>query len=396
MITNIIEAIDLYITLLEDKGAPYSKNPFWKKPLHLYHGTNKEFDKFDLSKSGSSNDHGMYGKGIYLTNNKNVAKAFGGKRGHIKQVETTFKNPLYIKNRKHEKQVMRDFNKSNDIKATNGSEKYPKPTKEFSDKFREYLINKGYDGYISSISKGPHKERQYVALNPCQAKITGKISEGEVMSISEACHKDIIDLVEEYINEAIPSIVDKPGKNIGSKAFRQDWARVMKAREGSDLKVTSTKPKPAELQTAKSTLRNVKKSIKKEGVTPEKQQKAKELASQITELTKKRKRESGSPFTVMYTTEDFNTLCEALLGLAKPKKQEVSPKMLELRDKILKANKVEEQPKQHKRKIEVPKVTVQGVFGEAVELAEVMIHEVSKELAGLVLRKRINDKDSNC
>lgn len=213
------------------------------------------------------------------------------------------------------------------------------------------------------------------------------------MSISEACHKDIIDLIEGYINEAIPSIVDKPRKNIGSKAFRQDWARVMKAREGSDLKVTSTKPKPTGLQTAKSTLRNVKKSIKKEGATPEKQQKAKDLASQVTELTKKRKRESGSPFTVMYTTEDFNTLCEALLGLAKPKKQEVSPKMLELRDRILRANKVEEQSKQHKRKIEVPKVTVRGVFGEAVELAEAMINEVSKELAGAVLRERMLQKD---
>ena len=214
------------------------------------------------------------------------------------------------------------------------------------------------------------------------------------MNISKECHKDIIDLVEEYINEAIPSIVDKPGKNMGSKAFRQDWARVMKAREGNDLKVTSTKPKPTGLQTAKATLRNVKKSIKKEGITPEKQQKAKELANQVTELTNKRKRESGSPFTVMYTTEELNTLCEALLDLVKPKKkQEVSPKMLELRDRILKANKVEEPSKQQKRKIEVPKVTVQGVFGEAVELAEAVINEVSKELAGAVLRERMFRKD---
>ena len=198
------------------------------------------------------------------------------------------------------------------------------------------------------------------------------------MNISKECHKDIIDLVEEYINEAIPSIVDKPGKNIDSKAFRQDWARVMKAREGNDLKVTSTKPKPTGLQTAKATLRNVKKSIKKEGITPEKQQKAKELANQVTELTKKRKRESGNPFTIMYTTEELNALCEALLDLVKPKKKkEISPKMLELRDKILKANKGNEPPKQQKEKIEVPKVTVQGVFGEAVELAEAIINEVS-------------------
>ena len=211
------------------------------------------------------------------------------------------------------------------------------------------------------------------------------------MNISKECHKDIIDLVEEYINEAIPSIVDKPGKNMGSKAFRQDWARVMKAREGNDLKVTSTKPKPTGLQTAKATLRNVKKSIKKEGITPEKQQKAKELASQVTELTNKRKRESGSPFTVMYTTEELNTLCEALLDLVKPKKKkEISPKMLELRDRILKANKRKEPPKQQKEKIEVPKVTVQGVFGEAVELAEAVIHEVSKELAESLIDEAIS------
>lgn len=200
MITDIIEAIDSYITLLEDKGAPYSKNPYWKKPLQLYHGTNKEFDKFDLSKSGSSNDYGMYGKGIYLTNNKSVAKAFGGKGGHVKEIETNFKNPLYIKNIKHEKQVMRDFKKSHNVQM---ADKSGRPSKEFSNEFRKYLTDKGYDGYISSIPKRPKygKMRQYVALNPDQAKITGKITEGEGMSISEECHKDIIDLVEEYINE---------------------------------------------------------------------------------------------------------------------------------------------------------------------------------------------------
>lgn len=64
-----------------------------------YHGTTKDFTEFDLSKAGSRNraDQGFAGKGIYLTNSKEVANTFGtgkdifkteGKSGLGRIVET--------------------------------------------------------------------------------------------------------------------------------------------------------------------------------------------------------------------------------------------------------------------------------------------------------------------
>lgn len=170
------------------------------------------------------------------------------------------------------------------------------------------------------------------------------------MNISEECHKDIIDLVEQYINK----------DNVRNLKL----ARLQK--RGQDLMNSGVTDKVRQTADGKSVIG-----------APDVANELNSIKKRIQEL---RGKQGGTN--------------EALLDLVKPKKKkEISPKMLELRDKILKANKVEEPPKQHKRKIEVPKVTVQGVFGEAFELVEARINEVSKELARTVFRERINNKD---
>ena len=55
------------------------------EPLVLYHGTDVEFNEFDLSKIGEGSD--LLGKGIYLTENKSVANFYAnivGKKRYIK------------------------------------------------------------------------------------------------------------------------------------------------------------------------------------------------------------------------------------------------------------------------------------------------------------------------
>jgi hypothetical protein len=62
------------------------------KPLVVYHGTQKDFTAFDPDKTGSSTDHGWFGKGIYLTPNPEVAANYAqrnGQGGHVM--------PLYVR-----------------------------------------------------------------------------------------------------------------------------------------------------------------------------------------------------------------------------------------------------------------------------------------------------------
>jgi hypothetical protein len=71
------------------------------EPLLLYHGTDVDFNVYDLSKIGEGSD--LLGKGIYLTENKNVANFYanfvGQKRYIIRYEDGIFgtPNPIYEK-----------------------------------------------------------------------------------------------------------------------------------------------------------------------------------------------------------------------------------------------------------------------------------------------------------
>lgn len=167
------------------------------------------------------------------------------------------------------------------------------------------------------------------------------------MNISEECYNDIIDLVEQHINK----------DNVRSL----ELARLQK--RGQELMNSGATDKVRQTADGKSVIG------------------APDVANELNSIKKRIQELKGNQGGIK----------EALLDLIKPKKKkEISPKMLELRDRILKANRKKEPPKQKKEKIEVPKITVQGVFGEAIELTEAMIHEMSKELTESLIDEAIS------
>jgi hypothetical protein len=68
-----------------------------KKRVRAYHGTPHKFDKFKLDKSGSQNNAGDFGKGIYFSTDKKVAEAYANdSNGFILTVELNIANPYKI------------------------------------------------------------------------------------------------------------------------------------------------------------------------------------------------------------------------------------------------------------------------------------------------------------
>ncbi len=64
------------------------------RPLVVYHGTNAEFDTFDITKFGRT-DSGLLGVGFYFSPVKFEAGTYGG---NIMPVYLKMKNPLYVSN----------------------------------------------------------------------------------------------------------------------------------------------------------------------------------------------------------------------------------------------------------------------------------------------------------
>ena len=92
-------------------------------PIVHYHGSPKKFDIFDEFKFGTGNDDGLYGKGIYTSPDKYVARSYSyenmfdpnAKQGEIYELYVNSKNPGYVY--KNNERVMpsgmaRDFNRN--------------------------------------------------------------------------------------------------------------------------------------------------------------------------------------------------------------------------------------------------------------------------------------------
>ena len=61
-----------------------------------YHGTNNNFDKFTLDNFGT-NDFGYLGKGIYLTNDMDMAQSYAdGEEGRLLKIKAVINNPYII------------------------------------------------------------------------------------------------------------------------------------------------------------------------------------------------------------------------------------------------------------------------------------------------------------
>jgi hypothetical protein len=121
----------------------------------LYHGTTKQFDNFDLTKAGTRNpaDQGFAGKGIYLSNSKEVAETFStgkdiyktvGDQGTPRIIETRLKPGARVLE-------VKDFTELSDKLGLPRSKNRPINMKlsDFtttqSPKIREKAMSMGYD-----------------------------------------------------------------------------------------------------------------------------------------------------------------------------------------------------------------------------------------------------------
>lgn len=116
------------------------------EPITAYHGSDTKIDKFDISKTGTNTDSGMFGKGIYFSGSPKEAGTYARKTGNVEEYSLDIKNPYVINSQSDIPQIQ-----------ANG-------TKDYSEKFTKYLQDNGYDGVIDNIS--PNK--QYVVFNPKQ------------------------------------------------------------------------------------------------------------------------------------------------------------------------------------------------------------------------------------
>ena len=64
-----------------------NENDLW------YHGTDREFEEFDLAFCGSRTDPGEWGKGFYFTKSLPSAKRFAGRKGRVIYCQLDLKNP---------------------------------------------------------------------------------------------------------------------------------------------------------------------------------------------------------------------------------------------------------------------------------------------------------------
>lgn len=109
----------------------------YNRPLIMYHGTDKEFTKFEKEKIGKKL---LSGKGFYFDSNKSIAKKFGK---NIISCYLKIENPFIIDEREN---------------SLNNQQKIYKNTEE--------LIKQGYDGIIIIDDKG----RECVIFEPNQIK----------------------------------------------------------------------------------------------------------------------------------------------------------------------------------------------------------------------------------
>lgn len=132
---NLIEA-----TIEALKGKLIESNeifPNSKIDCIVYHGTNNNFDEFDIkhrTKNGK-----MYGDGIYFTSDIEQAKKYTT-NGTILKGYINIENPFYIGHQESLEYAIRKENPYQvaDIYNRNGA--------VVSSKITSYLISRGYDG----------------------------------------------------------------------------------------------------------------------------------------------------------------------------------------------------------------------------------------------------------
>lgn len=62
-------------------------NQFLNEGIFVFHGSDRKFDKFDLSKIGTGSGKSKGGWGIYFSNDKNVSRQYTTRNGFVKSYE---------------------------------------------------------------------------------------------------------------------------------------------------------------------------------------------------------------------------------------------------------------------------------------------------------------------
>jgi len=134
------------------------------RKYNVYHGSDTNIEKFDLSKAGSNTDSGMYGKGIYFSSSRDEASTYARKTGNVSEYYLDLKNPYVINNKSDIPEITVPNKTLEDIK--NGA-------KNYSNSFTKYLQDRGYDGVIDNV----RKNTQYVVFNPDQINTKSQLTD---------------------------------------------------------------------------------------------------------------------------------------------------------------------------------------------------------------------------
>lgn len=129
------------------------------KPISVYHGTNADFENFNLDFYGST-DEGFAGQGIYFTNDKNIASEYAtSENGRIVESYLDIKNPLTVTNYDEIYEIA-------GIESSRPKEKSKRiaQSKELTKKLKSL----GYDGVIVKDKTGGNRVDEYVVFDPKQ------------------------------------------------------------------------------------------------------------------------------------------------------------------------------------------------------------------------------------
>ena len=134
------------------KDMPMSER--YVEPQTLYHGTNADFDKFDLKKAGTRNhnDKGEFGQGIYLTPNREIASSYGK---NVKEVVADLKKTYKIDSTSREANIASKNDLIELINKTTG-ENIPKDIQGSGLQVSDFIYEYGPDKISQILKKNGH------------------------------------------------------------------------------------------------------------------------------------------------------------------------------------------------------------------------------------------------
>jgi len=126
-----------------------------------YHGSRYLFNTFDKNKIGITSDYGTLGVGIYLTDNKDLAKHYATQSGYVYTCKINVKNPLVIDSIEKERDLSRATyngieelaNKLGLSLSEDSTYNDPRIKKKIYNNYKEYLSK--YDSVIGKWKNIP-------------------------------------------------------------------------------------------------------------------------------------------------------------------------------------------------------------------------------------------------